>query len=115
MAMWIDNAARGIDRMPVLNVDEELLNYSNTITNELRQITGSLQGVGIQTGAQSAQIYNTDSYYYDDGTNVDGARRAVKAQAKAEGATSSLDMSRVIANQSAAIRRKMSEKYQVNF
>jgi hypothetical protein len=115
MAMWIDSAARGIDRMPVLNVDDELLDYSTTVSNELRQIVASLQGVGIQTGAQAAQIYSTDSYYYDDGTNVQGARRAVKAQEKAEGATSSLEMSRVIASQSAAIRRKMSEKYQVEF
>jgi hypothetical protein len=113
MAMWVDNAARVIDRMPVLNVDPELLDYGATISAELRQMVASLQGVGIQTGAQSAQIYSTDSYYYD--TDVQGARRAVKAQERAEGATSALDLSRLIANQSAGIRRKMSEKYQMEF
>ncbi len=112
MALWIDNAARGIDRMSIVNVDSDLLDYGATIATELRQIVASLQGVGIQSGAQQAQIYG-DSYYYD--TDVQGARRAVKAQERAEGATSALDLSRLIANQSAAMRRKMVERYKVDF
>jgi hypothetical protein len=113
MAMWIDNAARGIDRMSGVNVDDELLDYGATISAELRQIVAALQGVGIQSGAQQAQIYGSDSYYYD--TDVGGARRAVKATERAEGATSALDLSRLMANQSAEIRRKMSAKYKVDF
>jgi hypothetical protein len=114
LAMWIDMAARGIDRMSMVNVDDDLLDYGAEMSTDLRQIVASLQGVGIQSGAAQAQIYG-DSYYYDDGNNVQGARRAVKAQAKAAGATSSLDLSRSIANQTAAIRRKMTQKYKADF
>ncbi|HEY2827109.1 MAG TPA: hypothetical protein VGJ04_05865 [Pirellulales bacterium] len=114
MAMWIDMAARGIDRMSMVNVDDDLLDYGAAMSGDLRQISASLQGVGIQSGAAQAQIYG-DSYYYDDGNNVQGARRAVKAEAKAAGATSSLDLARSIANQTAAIRRKMTDRYKVDF
>lgn len=114
-AAWIDMTARGIDRMSILNVDDELLDYGATLSTELRQMVAALQGVGIQSGAAQAQIYGSDSPYYDDGFNVSGARRAVKAEATAAGATSARDISRLIADQSAAIRRKMTQKYKVDF
>jgi hypothetical protein len=115
LAAWIDMAARGIDRMSMVNVDEDLLDYGASISGELRQMTAALQGVGIQSGARTAQIYGGDSYYYDDGYNVQGARRAARAEEKAAGATSSLDLARSITNQTAAIRRKMTDRYKVDF
>ncbi len=114
MAMWIDNAARGIDRMSSLNVDSDLIDYGATIATELRQMVAALQGVGIQSGVRQSQIYGGDSYYYGD-YDVQGARRAVRAEEKATGATSALDLSRLIANQSAAMRRKMTDRYKVDF
>ena len=49
MAMWIDNMARGIDRMSTLNVDTELVDYGTNIATELRRCSRrSLQGVGIE-------------------------------------------------------------------
>jgi hypothetical protein len=115
IAAWIDGAARHIDRMSSLNVDPELVNYGAAVSVELRQMVAALQGIGIQSGARQAQIYDTDSSYYDDGTNVDGARRAVRAEEKAAGSTSALDISRQIANQSAAVRRKMTDRYKIDF
>jgi hypothetical protein len=115
MAMWIDMAARGIDRMSMVNVDDDLLDYGAAMSGDLRQIVASLQGVGIQSGARAAQIYGSDSNYYDDGYNVQGARRAVRAEEKAAGATSSLELARSIANQTAAIRRKMTDRYKIDF
>src|SRR5262249_36239299 len=115
IAAWIDGAARHIDRMSSLNVDPELMDYGAAVSVALRQMVAALQGIGIQSGARQAQIYNTDSYYYDDGSNVDGARRAVRAEEKAAGSTSALDISRQIANQSAAMRRKMTDRYKIDF
>jgi hypothetical protein len=114
IALWIDNIARRIDRLSTLNVDPELADYGARIASELRDAVASLQGVGIQSGARQAQIYGGDSYYYGD-YDVQGARRAVGAEEKAAGATSSLDLSRVIANQRAAMRRKMTDRYKVDF
>jgi hypothetical protein len=116
MAMWIDMAARGIDRMSMVNVDSDLLDYGANVSTELRQIVAALQGIGIQSGARAAQIYDSGSYYYDDGgSDTNGARRAVRAEEKAAGATSSLDLVRSISNQTAAIRRKMAERYKTDF
>jgi hypothetical protein len=115
MAMWIDSAARGIDRMSMVNVDDDLLDYGASVANELRQIVAALQGIGIQSGARTAQIYDSGSDYYDDGYNVGGARRAARAQETAAGATSSLELVRSIANQTASMRRKMAERYKVDF
>jgi hypothetical protein len=114
IALWIDNIARRIDRMSTLNVDPELADYGAKIASELRDAVASLQGVGIQSGSRQAQIYGSDSSYYSD-SDVQGARRAVRAEEQATGATSSLDLSRVIANQRAAMRRQMTQKYKVDF
>lgn len=117
IAMWIENAARRIDRMSSLNVDPDLVAYGAEVSSEMRNMVAALQGAGIQTGARQAGIWgNYDSYYYDyDNRDVQSARRQVKAEEQAKGATSALDVSRSIANKSAAIRRKMTERYKVAF
>jgi hypothetical protein len=117
IALWIENAARRIDRMPSLNVDPELVDYGAQVATEMRNMVAALQGAGIQTGARQAGIWNSsDSYYYGyDNHDTQSARRQVKAEEQAKGATSALDVSRSIANQSAAIRRKMTERYKVAF
>ncbi|MCC7084994.1 MAG: hypothetical protein IT427_08305 [Pirellulales bacterium] len=118
IALWINNAARRIDRMSTLNVDEDLLNFSTDLTNDLRNMVAALQGAGIRSGAREASYWSSDSYYYDDGydnSDVQSARRQVRAEEQAVGATNALELSRSISNKSAAIRRKMTQRYQVAF
>jgi hypothetical protein len=120
VAAWINNAARRIDRMSTLNVDPELADYAADMSADLRNMVGALQGAGIQTGARRSAIWNSnggyDSYYYGyDNTDAQSARRQVKAEEEAKGATTALDLSREIANKTTAVRRKMTDRYKVAF
>jgi hypothetical protein len=114
---WIENSARRIDRLSSLDVDHDLVEYSMTLSTELRQMTAVLQGVGINSASRQAGIYSGDSSFYDGegDRDVQGARRQVRAEEKATGATSALDFSRLIANQRAAMRRQMTDKYKIPF
>jgi hypothetical protein len=113
VALWIDNAARRIDRMSTLNVDDGLADYGGKTASALRQIVASLKGIGIQSGGRGGNVYNDDSSYYDDG-NQDAARQ-VRAEEKAAGALSAQQISQQIADQSAMMRRKMTSRYKIAF
>ncbi len=54
--LFLDKYAKRIERMPILGVDEELLNYSAFVANTLRQATGSVKTMGIQSNARGTQV-----------------------------------------------------------
>ncbi len=60
--LYFDKYAKRIERMPILGVDEELLDYSAFVADSLRQATGSVKTMGIQSGARSAQVLTSDVY-----------------------------------------------------
>jgi hypothetical protein len=128
-ALWLDNAARRIDRLPILNVDEELLSYGRYITTRMRDASAALKGIGISSAARQAQVYQQYSTsssvgggYYGGGysynvqwNNVQGQRRAIRYQEKAAGVTDAQAIAREVENETAKIRQVMSQKYQTNF
>jgi len=119
LAAWISAAARRVDRLPTLHVDAELSDFGGKVANQLRDMTAAWQGVGIESGRQTAGIWDTGSYYYSnsytDTTVGDLARQQVRAEQTATGATTSNNISQQIANQMGAMRRKMTDRYQVEF
>lgn len=128
-ALWLDNWARRIDRLPILNVDPELLAYGRYLSARMRDASASLKGIGINSAAREAQVYqqySTSSYgyggYYGGGygysaqwNNVAGERRAIGAQERGKGATQAQQIAAEIENETAKIRQAMTQKYQVNF
>ena len=56
-AAWIDRWARKIERLPTLNVDGDLLDYSEFVVGQLRASSGAIKGIGINTGVRTAQNY----------------------------------------------------------
>jgi hypothetical protein len=128
-ALWLDNWARRIDRLPILNVDPELLAYGRYLTARMRDASASLKGIGINSAAREAQVYqqySTSSYgyggYYGGGygysaqwNNVDGQRRAIGAQERGKGATQAQQIAAEIENETVKIRQAMTQKYQINF
>ncbi|MCI0357968.1 MAG: hypothetical protein L0211_05770 [Planctomycetaceae bacterium] len=127
-AMWLDNWARRIDRLPIMDVDPEMLAYGNYVTGAMRDTSAALKGIGIRSGARSAQVpttYSTgvqtnysygwggwSSYsYYNNGHE----RRAIRAEEKAAGANSALGIQAEVENETAKIRQKMTQKYKINF
>jgi hypothetical protein len=128
-AMWLDNWARRIDRLPILDVDPEMLQYGNYLTARMRDAASSLKGIGIKSAARSAQVYNTYSTsvyagggygyggysYYTQYNNVGGERRAIRQEEKAAGATSALGIRQEVENETKKIRQAMTQKYKINF
>jgi hypothetical protein len=122
-AMWLDKWARKIDRLPALNVDQEMLNYGRYTTTRMRDAATALRGIGINTGARTAQVgavystgYSVDYWgNYWSGYDSGGQRRAIGAEERAAGATSARGIAAEMENESAKIRQAMTSKYKINF
>ncbi len=57
MQAWIDRWARKIERLPMLDVDKDMLDYGGYVAAALRGSSDAIKGIGINTGARTAQIY----------------------------------------------------------
>jgi hypothetical protein len=128
-AMWLDNDARRIDRLPILDVDPEMLGYGRYLAVRMRDASMALKGIGIQSGVRTAQIYQTVSTdynayggyggggysYYTEWRDVDSERRAARAEERGKGAMSAREIAQEVENETAKIRQAMTAKYKVNF
>jgi hypothetical protein len=128
-ALWFDKWARRIDRLPIVNVDNDLLTFGRAVAMALRNMAASMRGIGINSAARGAQIYQTvttdsNAYagmwgggysYYTEWRDVDSQRRAVRADEKAKGALSARDIAREIENETAKVRQAMTQKYSIPF
>jgi hypothetical protein len=104
-----------------VNVDQELLGFGQYISSNLRDMAAAVRGIGIQSGARTAQVYQqvSTSYnagmsywgggasYYTEWRNVDGERRAIRADERAKGATSARGIASEIENATAKVRVAM--------
>jgi len=48
IGLWFGNYANKIDRLPMLNVDPEMLDYGSYLSSQLRNCSQTIKGVGIQ-------------------------------------------------------------------
>ncbi len=139
VAHWHETYARQIDALPVLNVDDDLLKWSAGVSMSFRALAGSLNGVALDTKNLEAQKqYNTirigPSYSYGGAGGFGGGSygggfnsgstwhfdnyneikqkqgEAVKAGQKDRDA-----VWRTLEDETLAIRRRMTSKYQVEF
>lgn len=123
----LERFATKIDRMPILNVDPALLDYGADVSETLRMVALSRRKGGIQAGVATAGMggrgyadYSYD-YGYGGSDRYAGARvsatdrTAYKAQAMAASKNARVEGAKQIAESTAAIRRAMTEKYQVEF
>jgi hypothetical protein len=137
--LWFDKYAKRIEKLPILNVDEEVLNYSGFVASQLRKATMAIKTMGIQTNVRETQVTGGGTYsaydgYYGYGGYRYGAygaygRRAEMADLKAAGAqkrvvraeetsVAATDIQQLRQDIIAAttdVRRKMTQKYQVEF
>jgi hypothetical protein len=130
-SMFCEKYAKRVDRLPILNVDEELVQYGAFVADQLRLAAQSVKTMGIQTNARSAQVTSTYGGYGNDYGYRYGAygrygaasemravgteRRAIGAQEKAVAATDVQGIRQSIIEATADMRRKMTQKYQVEF
>ncbi|MCC6124698.1 MAG: hypothetical protein IT426_07040 [Pirellulales bacterium] len=141
-SLFCEKYAKRIDRLPILNVDQELLDYSKFVADQLRQASMAVKTMGIQSGVREAQVPASGDYRpvvggvvygpyggvygYRYGANgryaqmaevkeIGTQRRAIRAEETATAATSTQQIRQAIVSATADIRRKMTQKYQVEF
>lgn len=125
----LERYAGKIDRMPILHVDDDLLDYGSGVSQTLRGIALSRRQGGIQSGVATAGMggggYSNYDYGYgyfgNLGDRYSGARRSaadrasIKAQSMAASNQARVEGAKAIAEATAEIRRQMTQKYGVEF
>jgi len=122
--------------MPILNVDDELLEYGSLLAETLRTMALSKRQGGIQSGTQTAGMgegnrggsYSNYNNGYGGGFGYAGGgdrlasakdsaarRSSIKANAMAGSKQMRVEGFKLIDDHSAAIRRQMTKKYGVEF
>jgi hypothetical protein len=113
---WLERYARRIDELPVLNVDEQLLDYGDKLAETLRIMSLSQRQAGIRAGVRATEGRG----YYSDGYGPNAYDAAAqRSQAKKEEMSVAND-TRVqgwkrIDDATADMRRAMTKKYGVEF
>jgi hypothetical protein len=128
-SLFFDKYAKRIDRMPILNVDEELLKYSALVADHLRKASQAIKAMGIQSGVGQAGITSSGDAgyggyeYRGSGASaglgeikaVGAERRVVRAEEKSIAAGDVQHYAQAIIAATTDIRRRMTQKYQVEF
>lgn len=129
-AAVMERYARKIDRMPILHVDLELLDYGGKVANTLRAMALTKRQGGVAYGVDTAGMggggyanYSVGYGYFGNeigdlyaGARASAADRAsLKAQAMSDANYARVEGFKGIDETTAAIRRKMTQKYQVEF
>ena len=126
VSAWMERYARKIDRLPILHVDEELLAYGGTIADTFRDMGLSRRQAGIRAGAEIAGSYGRnfsthtngffDGYgrgWRDTGSSLNRAR--IKQQQMAQANQVRVQGWSDIDGLTADVRKKMTQKYKVEF
>ena len=143
--MWYDRYARKIDSLPILGVDEELLTFGSNIAELFRTAEMQMKGVGMRASSRRASnnpvsggfSYSSGGYragwgytsggYGDQGYTVRMGPGQASLQAKGrtdaiitreerqKGAASVQQIWQTIDQETYAVRRHMTEKYQIEF
>ena len=137
-ATYFDRYAKRIERLPLLDVDPVMLDYSAYIAGELRAAAGSVRTMGIRGASRQHQINYSDmdydyAYGYRSGWNgsaayavpvndgvgavkaVGAERRKIRAEEKGVAATDVQQIRANLIDATSKIRRAMSEKYRLQF
>jgi len=135
---YFDRYAKRIERMPILDVDPAMIDYSSWVAGELRATSGMVRTMGIRGNQRESQVNYTDieydyAYGYRSGWNgsaasavpvndgvgavkaVGAERRKIRAEEKGVMATDVHQVRANVIDQTNKIRRAMTEKYRIEF
>jgi hypothetical protein len=141
VAMWYAKYAAKIDALPVLHVDPELLSLATQVSGALRQSQNAMRSAGVRTASrmanmQGAQVYNYQyaaaagerygiygggyayRYQYNPQASLraDGQQLAqIQEQETSKGYASANNLMQEITISMASMRKKLTEKYQIEF
>jgi hypothetical protein len=114
---WMERYARKIDELPVLHVDELLLDYGDKLAETLRVMSLSKREAGIRYGVRATEgggYY--DGYYYGENAYTAAADRSqARKEEMAVASDTRVQGWKLIEDASADIRRTLTKKYEVEF
>jgi hypothetical protein len=118
--VYLERYARNIDRLPILNVDEELLAFGGSVGETLRSISVAAKSGGVRSGVRKSQTYGAYNYSYDNnGYYSSRPTQSVKTQIDREeqgrARLMRFDNWKQVEDGLAATRKKMTEKYHMEF
>jgi hypothetical protein len=116
----LNDAAQEIDRLPVLNVDEELLAYGAGVSSSLRNMRNLSKNAGLDYQYRKAGVQGSGGYGYGyggfyGGGSVAGATTSTYRQETAVLQSNELAVLTMLEEKTAEIRKKMTLKYQVEY
>lgn len=133
-ATWFDRYASKIEKLPILNVDPEVVDYSAFVAQSFRQAAGSVKTAGINKAARSASVQTSpDMYAYYGGYSGYGAygyaryapradvqyegaqRRIIRTEERSKAAGNYQDLRSQVIEATNDTRRRMTQKYQIEF
>ncbi|MFN0198947.1 MAG: hypothetical protein ACKVT0_19535 [Planctomycetaceae bacterium] len=131
-ARWMEQYAAKIDKLPILHVDKDLLDYGENLSETLRIMAGTRRKTGMQGAVNSRHV--NDNNGYDNGYNngygygnrayrytragvneTINEQNTAKADARAAGTATKIEGWALIDNATVDIRRAMTERYNVEF
>ena len=70
--IWFDKYASKIDRLPLVNVDKEMLDYGAYVSQQLRNASAAIKGIGVRSRVRQVESVNTAATPGYWGANYDG-------------------------------------------
>ncbi len=134
VAVWMDRYARKIDQLPILGVDEQLVNFAGILAQSLRDMAVQYRRVGIEASKKSnnPRVEWNYGYGYGGYRNYWGGYRGgawavvevekwapasniARRLGRAEVAGNRADLWRHIDDDMATARRELTKRYQMEF
>jgi hypothetical protein len=128
-AIWYGKYARRIDKLPMLNVDDAMLDFGALVADSLRDAEAAMKGVGMRSSRRTAGNNSGGGGYsvsyggYRMG--ISAAHASVREKGRSDaiirgnertaGAASVQQIWVQIDEETAALRREMTKKYAVEF
>ncbi len=124
---WVGRYATKIDRLPILNVDDDLLNYGEKLSETLHIMSGSRRMSNLQgdinargersTGGFSGSVdgYGYSAYNYTSPRAAETAAQNATANATAAGTSVKIQGWNLIEEATQEIRRSMTKRYSIEF
>ncbi|MEO1497975.1 MAG: hypothetical protein AAFV43_12580 [Planctomycetota bacterium] len=136
IATWFEKYAKRIDRLPILGVDPDLVDYGAYTVSQLYSCAEAIRGAGIRSGSRGSTVTggggNTYGYGSRPYTNslfagsvydaqvagvraAEADRIAIRKQERANSSTTVRGLMTELREQTSSIRRGLTERYQAEF
>jgi len=118
--VYMERYGRKIDRLPILNVDEDLLAYGAAISETLRSMSVVQKSGAVRAGARKSAVYGSYAYSYDDygyyyGRSNPSIRNQIDRQEQGRARVIRFQSWSEIEDATSEIRKQMTAKYQIEF